>query len=126
MSNELVDLMLYHGRHKTLFSFPVTVLRKRYKDSDFSSPAWLPLYEIERHGWDASNSFRKIGGADDRGGLYQHLRVNRVEFYSVDADAFDVSAFDGWNLTTEDFDDDWIARRPLEPAQAYDWDDYGF
>lgn len=106
MSNELVDLMLLHGRSETLFSVHATEMRRRYRSSDFRSAAWLPLYEAGRRGWETSPAFSKIGTAADEGGLYQHLSDNNVEFYITDPDRFDVEAFDGWELTQHHFDDD--------------------
>ena len=53
-------VMLYHGRHLNLFTFRVTELRRRYLGSDFTTPAWLPIYEIGRRGWDTSRTFDKI------------------------------------------------------------------
>lgn len=104
MSNELVDLMLFHGKNLGLFSIPISQLRQRYLGSDFKSPAWLPLYEVERRRWDLSSAFTKIGSADDDGGLYAHLSANNVEFYRTDQDYFRVEAFEGWNLTQRDFE----------------------
>lgn len=92
-----------HGRHEGLFSFPVTEIRRRYESSELASSGWLPLYEIERRGWDPSLAFRKIGRAEDTGGLYGNLNSAGVEFYLTNPEAFDVSAFDGWNLTQGDF-----------------------
>lgn len=104
MSNELVDLVLYHGRNEGLFSFSLTDMRNRYRSNDFASPAWLPIYEVGRRGWDTSSSFAKIGTRDDVDGLYDHLRSQRVEFYVTDEEYFEVGAFEGWYLTQEEFD----------------------
>ena len=98
MSNELVDLMLYHGRHLGLFVFPINDLRAKYVSADFQSPRWLPLYEIGRRGWDASQAFRKIGGQYDQHNIYDQLRANNVEFYVTDDEVFRIDAFEGWNL----------------------------
>ncbi|MGH8477665.1 MAG: RNA-directed DNA polymerase, partial [Methylococcales bacterium] len=68
IGNELVDLVLFHGRNQRLFSVEVAALRARYLSSDFNSSAWLPLYEVERRGWDTSAAFTKLGTADDAGG----------------------------------------------------------
>lgn len=102
-SNELVDLVLYHGRAEGLFSIDLNELRQRYRSSAFDSSAWLTLYEVERRGWDTSASFAKIGTADDISGLYQHLRTQNVEFYVTDQGRFEVEAFDGWRLTQQSF-----------------------
>ena len=122
MSNELVDLILMHGRHEGLFSPKVAEIRKRYLNSDFKSPAWLPLYEIGRRGWDGSPSFNKIGGADDSHNIYEFLRVNDVEFYLTDADLFSVEAFEGWGLTQALFSGDAL----LGPGVPFDFEDYAF
>lgn len=126
MSNELVDLMMLHGRHLGLFAAPVSDLRQRYKDSDFKSEAWIILYEVDKQGWDTSSSFKKIGGAEDSGNHYEQLRKNDVEFYLSSPELFDVTAFDGWNITQEDFelegpkgDDD------IDPFGIdWDWENY--
>lgn len=104
MSNELVDLMLFHGKHMSLFSFSVNILRERYAGSNFASPAWLPIYEIGRRGWDHSAAFNKIGGTDDQSDIYEHLDANNVEFYTISQENFQVDAFYGWNLSQDDFD----------------------
>lgn len=103
MSNELVDVVLLHGRSEGLFSVEIAKLRSRYRSAEFSSSAWLPLYEVERRAWDVSPSFTKIGTGDDPGGHYQTLRANAVEFYLTDRDRFAVEAFDGWNLSQDNF-----------------------
>jgi hypothetical protein len=118
MSNELVDLTLFHGRHLGLFTFNATQMRERYQGSDFSSSAWLPLYEVHRRGWDTSASFAKIATADDRNGLYQHLRVNNTEFYVTDQEYLEVTAFDNWNLTQQDFGDH-AERNEYRPLWNY-------
>ncbi|MEM7635481.1 MAG: hypothetical protein AAF299_13025, partial [Pseudomonadota bacterium] len=120
MSNEFVDLMLFHGKHLGLFNFPVSVLRQRYSSADLQSSAWLPLYEIQRRGWDMSPAFNKIGTADDPGKHYDHLRQKDVEFYVTDQELFTVEAFDTWKLKQEYFDeyDD-------DDHQANDYLDYG-
>lgn len=130
MSNEMIDLVMYHGRHLRLFNFRITHLRRRYSSSDFKSPAWLPLYEIARRGWDTSSAFDKIGGPDDADGLYLHMRDNDVEFYVADQECFDVEAFQGWNLEQADFDED--AREPqgfgarfgIDYGDEDDWENY--
>jgi len=114
MSNELVDLMLFHGQSISLFSFSLPRLRQRYRNADFRSSSWLTLYEVERRAWDTSPSFRKIGTNLDISSYYETMRQHSVEFYSTRAEHLDVAAFDGWGLTQDDF----------EP-QAYpdiDWD----
>ena len=98
MSNELVDLVLFHGRYLGLFAFSIGELRKRYSGADFQSPGWLPLYEIGRRGWDTSSAFSKLGGSDDHKGLYDHLRTNHVEFYVTDTELYTTSAFKDWQL----------------------------
>ncbi|MHA7827061.1 MAG: RNA-directed DNA polymerase [Roseovarius sp.] len=124
MSNELVDLMLYHGRSQRLFSFDVRQLRTRYRDNGLSSSSWLPIYEIGRRGWDNSTSFAKIGTIDDPDNLYQHLRDQGVEFYLSGPDQFEVEAFADWRLTTRDFEmeeDDWVFG--LEGQRFFNEDD---
>jgi len=117
MSNELVDVMLFHGRDETLFSFDVLRLQERYLTSTLATPSWLVLYEIERRGWDRSPAFQKLGTAADARALYETMRQNAVEFYVAD-DVFDVSAFDGWNLSQADF-----RQQSLVP---FDWDAIDF
>jgi hypothetical protein len=104
-SNPLVDLVLVHGRTVGLFSADIQRLRGRYVGADFTMSAWLPLYEIERRGWDTSPSFTKIGQAADAGAYFSDLRVNDVEFYQTDAHAFSVEAFEGWKLSQADFEE---------------------
>lgn len=104
LSNELVDLMLFHGRVEALFSFNPVEIRRRYRSSDFKSPAWLPIYEIERRGWDTSTSFSKLGSVDDYGSYYSRVRSENVEFYLTDPDRYTVQAFEGWNLTQQLFE----------------------
>ena len=104
MSNELVDLVLIHGRSEGLFTFSISELRDRYRNSDMQSSGWLPMYEVERRGWDTSTAFRKIGRAEDIENLYQGLKGSDVEFYLTDREYFCVEAFKGWNLTQQDFD----------------------
>lgn len=104
MSNELVDLVLLHGRHLGLFSFRILDIRSRYMAVDFQSPAWLPLYEVQRQGWDNSVAFNKIGGQEDAHKLYEHLRINDVEFYRTTSDVYSVEAFEVWHLKQADFD----------------------
>ena len=71
---------------------------------DFQSPAWLPLYEVQRQGWDNSVAFNKIGGQEDGHKLYEHLRINDVEFYRTTSDVYSVEAFEVWHLKQADFD----------------------
>ena len=120
IGNELVDLVLVHGRHEGLFTLELASLRSRYVNTDFRSPAWLPLYEIERRAWDRDPAFAKIGTPDDLDSHYDTLRNRGVEFYVTDQDRFTVAAFDGWNLTEQDF-----LVRQWDPAdlQALIWDD---
>ena len=91
-----------HEGHQ-LFSVGIASVRARYLGTDFGTSAWLPLYEIERRGWDVNPAFAKIGTADDHGGHYAVLRNESVEFYLTDADRFSVTAFEGWNLTERSF-----------------------
>lgn len=120
MSNELVDLVLMHGRHEGVISLKVADIRRRYLNSDFKSSAWLPLYEIGRRGWDASTTFNKIGGTDDAGRIYGLLRLNNVEFYLTDPNLFSVEAFEGWGLTQNLFAGD----VPQVPDFHFGLDDY--
>jgi hypothetical protein len=103
MGNELVDLVLVHGRQEGLFAVELASLRSRYLNTDFRSPAWLPLYEIERRGWDRDPAFVKIRTQDDPDHYYDTLRNRGGEFYVTGRDGFVVAAFDGWNLTERDF-----------------------
>ena len=106
MSSELVDIMLFHGFSKALFSRRIATLRKRYRNGNFQTSAWLPLYEVERRAWDISSAFKKIGQKDDKKKLFEHLHDNYVEFYLTDQKYFQVEAFDGWKLTTQTFSED--------------------
>ncbi|QEN88590.1 RNA-directed DNA polymerase [Labrys sp. KNU-23] len=103
ITSELVDLVLYHGYKEGLFKISLGAMRQRYRVSDFSSSSWLPLYEIERRGWDTSPSFSKLGKAEDKDDLFAKLKGLGVEFYSTDAAFYRVEAFDGWNLVQNDF-----------------------
>lgn len=118
MSSEIIDLVLYHGRDLGLFAPSVPSMHARYLSAGFSSPAWLPLYEIGRRGWDTSAAFSKIGGPKDPNGLYAHLSNNNVEFYVTDPDLFTVEAFENWNLRQENFEPN--------AAVQIDWDRMGF
>lgn len=120
ISSGLVDVMLFHGRSKGIFSFDVAQLRTRYLVSTFKSDAWLPLYEVGRRGWDQTPAFNKIGGQEDPQNLYSHLMAGNVEFYVADNQYFSVEAFTGWNLTQGDF-----ARLGRLP-QAFDLDNWDF
>lgn len=131
MSNELVDLVLYHGRSAGLFSFNLSEMRSRYRSNDFGSSAWLPIYEVGRRGWDASPSFSKFGTADDPNDLYQHLSNHGVEFYITDQDHFEVSAFDGWRLAqayfeSEEYDSEFQGDMELNVRYLGhgQWDNY--
>ena len=106
MSSELIDLVLFHGRHEGLFSFKQSDMRARYRSSDLASTAWLPIYEVGRRGWDTSSAFAKIGTGDDKDLLYKHLMQNNVEFYVTDPDIFKIESFEGWNLSQKDFDEE--------------------
>ena len=106
LSCELVDLVLFHGRAIGLFRPSVVELRRRYKPADFSTAAWLPLYEVERNGWDKARAFSKLGKTDDSGNLYKHLCGKDVEFYVSDAGLFSVEAFHDWNIGTPAEDPD--------------------
>lgn len=105
-SNELVDMMIFHGRSEGFFIAEISALRDRYLSNKFKTSAWLPLYEVERKRWDNSNVFNKIGGDDDEEKLFQILRKSNVEFYLSDPKYFRVEAFNGWNLTEESFIND--------------------
>lgn len=128
MSNELVDLVLFHGKQLGVFNFPVGDLRKRYATADFQSSAWLPLYEIERRGWDNSPAFSKIGTGDDIHNLYSHLRQHDVEFYVTDPEIYSVEAFETWNLTQEYFEggagDEMIAFEEFANWDEGGWENY--
>jgi hypothetical protein len=122
--NELVDLVMFHGRSEGLFSIDLGSLRARYQNAEFGSSAWLPLYEVERRGWDIHSTFRKIGTTDDPGSYYNNLRSISCEFYVTDGNVFSVEAFDGWNLSedsfrirnlnTFDFDEFWTHDNEME------------
>lgn len=120
MSNELVDLMLFHGRAESLFSFNLADMRQRYRTSDLATSAWLPIYEIERRSWDTSPSFSKMASQDDRAGLYDHLRHHGVEFYVTGPDCFEVDAFVGWHLRQYHFE---IQDDDIEGVDHWDQDD---
>lgn len=112
LENVLVDVSLMHGRSLGSFSFPVKELRDRYALSTFADSAWLILYEVERHSWDGSMSFSKIGKSEDEGNLYQTLLVNGVSFYSTEPSALSITSIPGWSLSYADFqehdpDDHW-------------------
>lgn len=125
IANGLVDLMLYHGRNRGIFTFDVNKLRARYTNSRFHSDAWLPLYEVGRRGWDGSASFNKIGCLADPNGLYAHLMANNVEFYLSDAQYFSVEAFDGWSLSQGYFDGPPLAQAFVNLDDlADDWENY--
>ncbi|QIG54508.1 hypothetical protein G6N82_10410 [Altererythrobacter sp. BO-6] len=127
VANELVDLVLYHGRSEGLFSVSLAAMRSRYKQSGLDTSAWLPLYEIERHGWDTSPAFTKIGTVDDEDNHYELLRNEGVEFYLTGIQHFSVSAFDGWNLTDDDFqvrDWDRAGLQELLWTDGRDWENY--
>lgn len=112
LSNHLVDLMLIHGRHEKLFSFDVSAMRHRYLHLDFNSPAWIALYEVQRHGWDKSKSFLKTGIGTDPDGLYRELQDQGVEFYQ--ADRFRLDALAGWHLTDAHFKPEQPEIKPWE------------
>lgn len=103
LSNELIDLMLFHGRDKGLFSPSIVDLRSRYGPSGFRDSEWLVLYEVGRRGWDNHPAFQKIGTADDVNNYYAQLRQGNVEFYLSDAPVLEVSALPGWKLSQADF-----------------------
>lgn len=129
MSSELVDLMLMHGRHLGLFPIKIKEIRSRYSASGFDTSAWLPLYEVERRSWDTSLTFKKIGSGNDKDNLYSFLRTNNVEFYQTDAAFLTVSAFEGWNLTEETFESNYLQTdEPFDwagfPSAADDWENY--
>ena len=105
ISNELVDIMLFHGRSLGLFVGKISTLQSRYLDSKFGTSAWLPLYEVERKGWDDSSAFKKVGRDDDKDNLFEILRSKNVEFYLSDSKYFQVEVFNGWNLTEQGFID---------------------
>ena len=105
VSNELVDIMLFHGRSEGLFTGEISALRRRYLDNKFNTSAWLPLYEVERNGWDNSKVFKKIGSDDDEDKLFETLQSNNVEFYLSDSKYFQVEAFNGWKLKEKSFID---------------------
>ena len=115
MSNGLVDLMLYHGTHLGLFSFPINEMRTRYRTSDFKSEGWLPLYEVERRNWDNSEVFRKCGTRYDQDNYYSILQRRNVEFYLAEKNVFQVEAFEGWNLKQSYFEQP-IPRKRLRPT----------
>ena len=104
MSNGLVDVMLCHGKHLGLFSFPIGEMRNRYGTTDFDSEGWLPLYEVERNKWDNSAAFKKCGTQYDPGNFYNILRNQNVEFYLSTKNVFQVEAFEGWNLKQSYFE----------------------
>lgn len=119
LSSELVDTMLFHGYDLGLFRVSAADLAHRYRTADFGSPAWLPLYEVQRHGWSQVPAFAKIGSALDRAGLYAHFRAADVKFYVSDPSVFTAAAFRNWNIHDEQADspsDD----ESLPPIPPYD------
>jgi len=127
LNNGLIDLMLVHGKTLGLFSLNIIKLRRRYLHSAFNTAAWLPMYEIEKRGWDASPAFTKIGTASDNSSLYDNLRTAGVDFYVAEQSAFELEAFDGWNMTQADFSD--IGPMPFEDfsylsGTEMDWENY--
>lgn len=114
LENPLIDLMLFHGRNKGIFSFSLSLLRTRYLTSVFSSDSWIVLYEVENKGWDTFRSFSKIGTTADPNNLYSHLQAKNVEFYITDATYFAVEAFTGWNLRQADFAEERNAPGPFD------------
>lgn len=126
LSNELIDLMLVHGKTLGLFSFNINKIRHRYLPSNFQTKAWLPLYEIEKRGWDNSPAFSKIGTASDQDSLYEKLRFANVDFYTAETSAFTLDAFEGWNITAEDFSNS--DQTPTENfshfLSATNWENY--
>ena len=124
LSNGLVDLMLFHGRDLGLFRPPVSKLRERYRDDDFESTSWLPLYEIERRNWDSTISFAKIGGQKDMNSLYEELLKAGVEFYQTDDKYFSNDAFEDWNFgpieTVAESGPNSVLNRWLEIEQSLD------
>lgn len=105
ISNELVDLTIVHGKKLNLFPFNLRNLQERYRNNDYSSPSWLPLYEVERRGWDSTSTFSKFGTCDDNNNMYQYLNSKGVEFYVTDPSFYVVEAFDGWGLEQTDFEE---------------------
>lgn len=118
MSNPLVDLMLYHGRSLGYFSVQMASMRRRYFAADLKTPFWLTLYEVERRGWDTTPAFQKLGSGADEDNRYDLLRLNDVEFYSTEQSELEVTAFEGWGLTQNDF-------APQAQPQ-FDWADFDF
>ena len=114
LSSELVDLMLFHGKELHLFNPALNKIRERYRDADFASPGWLPLYEIGRRGWDSSSAFRKFGGPDDEDDLYNNLKQHNVEFYLTEDKVFGVEAFEDWKF-----------YRSIKDTQEMGREDYG-
>lgn len=113
VSCELVDLVLIHGKVLGLFNPAVADLRRRYKPVDFTSAAWLPLYEVQRNGWDNSPAFSKLGTAADSGRYYEHLGDKGVEFYASAPSLFTKEAFHDWDLGQAAADPDQQHARPL-------------
>ena len=119
LSCELVDLVLFHGKALGLFTSPVADLRRRYKPADFASPAWLPLYEVQRNVWDQSPAFSKLGTAHDHNCLYDHMCTNGVEFYGTEPGLFTAAAFHDWNFGTAEEDP---AQQPGPSLSVFSYD----
>lgn len=120
LSNHLVDLILIHGKHERLFPVDMSAMRQRYLPSDFNSPAWIVLYEVSRHGWDASSSFLKTGTGDDPDGLYSEFQSQGVEFYQTDR--FRIDALTGWHLTDAHFTPEQLELEPWEHDANINYD----
>ena len=119
LSSELVDTILFHGYDLGLFSVSATNLAHRYATADFRSPAWLPLYEIQRHGWSKAPAFAEIGSAQDHAGLYDQLRTADVQFYVSEPALFTPAAFRNWNIHDEQ-PDSANADESFPPIPPYD------
>ena len=116
--SELVDTMLFHGRSLGLFNASATDLARRYATADFASSAWLPLYEVQRHGWSQAPAFAKIGNAEDQGGLYDQFRTADVQFYVSDPVLFTAAVFRSWNIPDEGTDSS--SGEESSPIPPYD------
>lgn len=129
LANPLVDVVLVHGHSLGLFRFSLSDLTKRLAQSDFTSDAWMPLYEIERRGWD--QNLTMLGTSSDTKNLYGFLAQANVSFY--DASALSLADINGWKLKEEDFNGSYDMIHGDEKSDYHNWldnsdnlEEYGF
>jgi len=115
LGNPLIDLMLIDGKQRGLISISLSEFRQRYRDSDFMSRDAILLYEVEKRGWDTSKTFCKIGTQKDAFDCFSSFLSHGVDFYRPEKSSFQVSAFPGWNLRDDDFE---------ESSETKAWSDF--